>query len=54
MKCEICQEEGAKKQRQNTAYQDDEKNYAVLCDRCQKEVTEHWQEMWDDYNSGRL
>jgi hypothetical protein len=48
-KCERCGEEGAKYRRQGSAYAEDEKNFATLCDECQKESHEYWQEMWDEY-----
>jgi hypothetical protein len=49
MKCEHCKKEGAKKRRQNTAYLKDELNWAVLCDKCQEEANEYWQERWNEY-----
>jgi hypothetical protein len=48
-KCIRCNCSGAKWRRQNTAYVDDEMNFAVLCDECQVEVDEYWQERWDEY-----
>jgi hypothetical protein len=32
-----------------TAYVDDKINWAVLCDECQDEANEYWQEQWDEY-----
>lgn len=52
--CDKCGQYGAAKNRQNTAYEDDEKNYATLCDICQTEEDEHWKYMWADYWSSRL
>ena len=50
MKCQCCGEEGAMDRRQRTAYVDDDfLNFAVLCDACQVETHEYWQDMWDDY-----
>ena len=51
MKCQCCEVEGAIRRRQNTAYADDELNFAVLCDECQKETHEYWQERWEEYYS---
>ena len=51
MKCQHCGKEGAEKRRQNTAYADDEWNFAILCDECQEESHKYWQERWDDYYS---
>ena len=42
------------KQRQNTAYVDDQCNWVHLCDDCAKVNDEYWSEMWDEYNRGRL
>ena len=51
MKCQNCHKWGARKRRQNTAYVDDEKNYAVLCDNCQQEANEYWNDQWNEYYS---
>jgi len=48
MKCQQCGKKGAKRRRQNTAYADDERNFATLCEKCQEEATEHWNNMWND------
>lgn len=42
------------RQRQNTAYCDDSMNWIKMCDRCAIENDLHWQEMWNEYYSGRL
>jgi hypothetical protein len=39
----------AHRRRQNTAYVDDERNWKVLCDKCQEDNDEYWNEMWKDY-----
>ena len=49
MKCSHCKKNGAKKRRQNTNYPNDESNFAILCDDCQKDADEYWREMWDEY-----
>ena len=51
MKCQnrYCDSEDAKHRRQATAYVDDERNYAVLCDDCQKEADEYWNDQWQEY-----
>ena len=54
MRCLRCKKEGATRNRQYTDYVDDELNFAVLCDECQKEADEYWQERWDEYYSGVL
>lgn len=41
----------AYRRRQMTAYADDEMNWAILCDDCQKESHEYWKDRWDDYYS---
>lgn len=40
-----------KLRRQNTAYNDDELNWAFLCPSCQEEANEYWQERWNEYYS---
>ena len=52
--CSYCGGPGASKNRQRTAYCDDERNWATLCPRCQEEADTHWDEMWDEYYSGVL
>lgn len=42
------------RQRQNTQYVDDERNYVHLCDECMIQNEEYWAEMWADYYSSRL
>lgn len=43
-----------KRFRQNTAYIDDEMNWAYGCKYCQQESHEYWQEMWNEYYSSIL
>ena len=50
-KCQICGKEGAENRRQITAYADDKQNFATLCDGCQEETNEYWQDQWNDYYS---
>jgi hypothetical protein len=54
MKCQnkYCDSTDAEKRRQNTAYVDDDRNFAVLCDECQKEANEYWRDQWNDYYQG--
>lgn len=40
-----------KLRRQSTAYHEDCKNFAFLCDKCQEESYLYWQERWDEYYS---
>jgi hypothetical protein len=49
MKCQKCGKEGATRNRQNTAYVNDESNFATLCPECQEEATEYWNSQWNDY-----
>ena len=55
-KCQGCKKTypNVEKRRQLTAYVNDKLNFAVLCDECQKEANEYWQERWDEYYSGCL
>lgn len=56
MECERCSldKPDVHKRRQHTSYDDDELNFATLCDICQKEQDEYWQERWDEYYRGCL
>lgn len=47
--CQHCGNDGGTRQRQLTAYADDERNWATLCPECQEEANEYWKERWDDY-----
>jgi len=40
-----------KRQRQNTAYHEDESNWIFVCDKCLEEINEYWTGMWQDYYS---
>lgn len=42
------------RQRQNTQYIEDERNFGTFCEEHQEEVDAYWDEMWKDYWSGRL
>jgi hypothetical protein len=48
----LCERTDAVRQRQNTAYVDDEYNWVTLCPECMKENREYWDERWADYYSG--
>ena len=54
IKCQGCEKEGpdVQRRRQNTAYENDESNYATLCDDCQKYADEYWHERWAEYYAG--
>ena len=58
LKCEgwegPCDRNDAERQRQNTAYCDDERNWVTLCPDCMKSNDAHWADMWADYYSGCL
>lgn len=54
-KCPRCQSRGKiTLEHQNCAYVDEMSNYYWLCRDCHQEVYDLYQELWDDYNSGRL
>jgi len=54
--CQECGKTGADVQRrhQNTAYVDEESNYATLCADCQKDADEYLAERWAEYYAGCL
>lgn len=37
------------RQRQNTAYADDKRNWVTLCSKCAQINAEYWDGMWRDY-----
>lgn len=43
-----------RRQRQNTSYCDDERNWVIACDPCMETIQEHWNEMWAEYYAGVL
>ncbi len=49
-----CESKNATRRRQNTAYVDDERNWATLCDECAMANAAYWKGMWDDYYSDKL
>lgn len=49
-----CPSLNARRQRQNTAYVDDEHNWIVMCPECAEANAEYWEDMWRDYYAGRL
>jgi len=42
-----------RKRRMNTQYEKEESNFCTVCKRCFLEIEAHWEERWDEYNSGR-
>lgn len=52
-KCDQCNEK-AYISHSNCAYEDELSNYYFCCKDCHDEIDERYQEMWDEYNSGRL
>lgn len=34
---------------QNTRYEDENSNWAFLCEECHEDNDEHWREMWSEY-----
>ncbi len=53
MMCNHCERDkpDVHKRRQGSAYPNDESNFAIICDDCQKESDEYWKEMWNEYYS---
>ena len=47
-----CRAKTAKWHRQNTAYEDDKLNWSCLCNNCQVEADDYWEEMWDEVPRG--
>lgn len=47
--CDYCGCKGAARRRQNTAYVNDERNWAILCPLCQDANDDYWRERWDEY-----
>jgi hypothetical protein len=57
--CQCCKSEGidnvpATKERQNTSYEDDERNWAILCEKHHEENDQYWAERWREYWADRL
>jgi hypothetical protein len=46
--------EPAKLRRQNTSYNDEERNWVKMCDGCFEHNQKHWADMWADLNGSRL
>jgi len=51
--CCLCRGPG-ERFRMNTAYTNDELNYSIACDICQKVIQEQWNDEWRDYYGSRL
>ena len=49
--CMMWFQDGVKRRRQNTAYEDEESNFVVACKNCFDEIQEQWAERWDEYYS---
>ena len=49
-----CSSMNATRQRQNTAYVNDEQNWVVMCPECAAANEAYWDDMWRDYYAGRL
>jgi hypothetical protein len=47
--CYMCQKETGEFRRQHTAYVNEASNWSFLCDPCQKEADEYWDDMWTEY-----
>lgn len=51
MVCQGCGAKDATRTRQNTAYVDDDRNFAILCPPCQDEANKYWRDQWDEFYS---
>jgi len=49
-----CDSLDATRYRMNTAYNDEESNWAILCPCCQKACKSYWDERWAEYYSSVL
>lgn len=49
-----CKSNKAKTYRQNTRYEEDERNIVTLCRKCAKANEEYWEEIWITYWSDVL
>jgi len=49
MICERCGEREGQRYRRNTAYQEEEQNYAVCCEDCKELDHSEMEEQWQDY-----
>jgi hypothetical protein len=49
----VCFRKGSK-HRQNTAYNEDKRNWVFMCPRCREANHEYWKEMWKEYYGGVL
>ena len=53
-KCINCGSQNAFRCRQRTLYNDEEENFVNLCEICEKENDEYWQDMWEEYYRNAL
>jgi hypothetical protein len=44
-----CDSYEATRRRQNTQYEDEERNWVTLCDRCMEANHDHWADLWSSY-----
>jgi hypothetical protein len=51
--CTGCQSPAGTLRRQDSSYEDELKNWAVLCPACQTTADHNWQLMWEEYNKSR-
>jgi hypothetical protein len=49
-----CDRTDAMRQRQNTAYVEDDRNWVTLCPDCMRANDNCWSERWSEYYSGCL
>lgn len=47
--CKNCGSWNSKRNRQRTAYAQEESNWLRLCPKCQKDADDYWDEMWREY-----
>jgi len=52
LECICCGNNNATNRLQNTRYEEESRNWCVLCPTCQESQDEYWSDMWFDYYSG--
>lgn len=51
--CAMLRDDATRRQ-QDTAYEDDEKNFVECCEDCIIEINAYWAERWAEYYGGLL
>jgi hypothetical protein len=47
-----CPNQNAARQRQNTSFVEEERNWVTLCPACMAANAEHWERVWSELYSG--